>query len=200
MTSQSGRFVIVYNGEIYNYYDLRREFQLHVSTNSDTEVLLELLELLGVEQTLSLCNGMFSFALYDTHTKMLSIARDRMGIKPLFYFWDGHTCAFASELKSLRALKYVQAHTEINTSAIPFFLHSGYTGIRDTIYTHIHKLPAGNYAEISENGLHLKSYWNISEKISTSCMTDFVQARETLRDLVESSVRYRLQSDVDFGC
>ncbi|MFW5851921.1 MAG: asparagine synthase (glutamine-hydrolyzing) [Bacteroidota bacterium] len=200
MTSQSGRFVIVYNGEIYNYNDLRREYQLPVTTNSDTEVLLELLELLGVEQTLSLCNGMFSFALYDTHIHKLFLARDRMGIKPLFYFWDGHTCAFASEMKSLRALKYVQEHTAINSSATSFFLHMGYTGIHDTIYTHIHKLPAGNYAVISEDGFHLKSYWDISKKITSSYMTDFVQARETLRDLVESSVRYRLQSDVDFGC
>ena len=200
MTSHSGRYVMVFNGEIYNYNDLRREFQIKAHTTSDTEIILELFELLGVERAVSLCNGMFAIALYDTQTNALTLIRDRMGIKPLFYYWDGKNFAFASEIKSLLTLSYIQKNKYINTGAISTFLHLGYTGVEETMYTNMYKLPAGSYLHIHKQTMNIQSYWNILEKIKPECTTDFVEARETLRDLIEQSVRYRLQSDVDFGC
>lgn len=200
MKSHSGRYVMVFDGEVYNYNDLRREFQIPARTTSTAEIILELCEQLGVEHAISLCNGMFAIALYDTQTNTLTLIRDRMGIKPLFYYWDGEHLAFASEIKSLLKLSYIQKNKQLHAHAISTFLHLGYTGTEHTIYTNIFKLPAGSYLTIHEKTIKITSYWNILEKIKPTCITNFIEARETLRDLLEQSVRYRLQSDVDFGC
>ncbi len=199
MASQSERFVMVFNGEIYNYDEIRREFQIPVKTTSDTEVILELFDKIGVRKTLELCNGMFAIALYDKQEKKLSLIRDRMGIKPLHYYWDGKNLAFASEIKSLLQLSYIAKSKSMNYSAINEFLHLGYTGKTNTAYSNIFKLEAGNILEISQEKINILPYWCLLEKIQKETITDFVQAREILRDLVEDSVRYRLKSDVDFG-
>lgn len=200
MISKSGRYVIVYNGEIYNYNDLRREFQLETRTHSDTEIVLELCEKIGIPETIALCNGMFAIALYDTHTHKLSLIRDRMGVKPVFYFWDGEHFAFGSEIKTLLQLSHIRAQKSCNHKVISQFLHLGYTGITETIYTNIYKLPAGSCLQISGTDMQITRYWDIREKLSSNLITEPIQAREMLRDLLETSVRYRLKSDVDFGC
>lgn len=198
MHSQNGKYTIVYNGEVYNYDDLRREQSIKTQTSSDTEIVLEMLAKTGTE-ALEWFNGMFSIALYNDEDKSLLIARDRVGIKPLFYFWDGEVFAFASELKSLLQLDYIRNQSEHNSVAINEFLHLGYIPEPNTIYKNIYKLPAGSYLKIKDNGPVIEHYWKITSHISPEVYDNELQAKEILRDLVEDSVRLRLKSDVDFG-
>ena len=124
MTSHCNRYLIVYNGEVYNYKEIAKELTVQLKTSSDTEVVLEAYSKWGKE-CLDKFNGMFAFAIYDKQEKSLFLARDRIGIKPLFYYWDGENFAFASELKSLLKLKLVNESKVLNKSAISTFLHLG---------------------------------------------------------------------------
>lgn len=198
MVSEDGRYVIVYNGEVYNYDDLRRERGMAVSTSSDTEVVLNLLIQDGLEAPLSF-NGMYAIAFYDTYAKELVLIRDRMGVKPLYYYWDGSSFAFASEIKALLSFNYIKKNKTVSYESLNTFLHIGYCGQEDTIYSHIHKLPAGSIMKITRAGVHTTSYWDSYSCIREDCVSDYYQAKEILRDLVEQSVRYRLRSDVPFG-
>src|SRR5579864_689938 len=126
MVSMSGRYVIVFNGEIYNFHELREELEganhtpLHFRGHSDTEVLLACFESWSVERTLSRANGMFAFALWDREEHRLYMGRDRLGEKPLYYGWIGNVFVFGSELKALRAHPAFVA--EINRDALALFL------------------------------------------------------------------------------
>ncbi len=198
MTSDDGRYVIVYNGEVYNYDEIRREQQIQVKTASDTEIVLKTLIADGIS-AVEYFNGMFAIALYDTLEKKLILIRDRIGVKPLFYYWDGHNFAFASEIKALLKLNFINKNKSVNYNALNHFLHVGYTGIEGTIYSNIYRLPAGNYAEVSASGMEIKSYWSLQEHIEPQTIDELYSAKEILRDLVEQSVRYRLRSDVPYG-
>lgn len=198
MESNDSRFVIVFNGEIYNYDELRREYQLKTKTTSDTEVILELLARKGTD-AIELFNGMFAIALYDKNEKSLTLIRDRMGVKPLFYYWDGIHFTFASELKSLLSIKYIKDNNTISNESINEFLHLGYIPEPHSMWNKIYKFPSGCYAKLKNGNLTFSRYWNIEEKIDPNTFTDEIQVRETLRDLLVSSVRYRLKSDVPFG-
>ncbi|MBP5722586.1 MAG: asparagine synthase (glutamine-hydrolyzing) [Bacteroidales bacterium] len=198
MTSDDGRYVIVYNGEVYNYDEIRREQQIQVKTASDTEIVLKTLIADGIN-AVEYYNGMFAIALYDTLEKKMLLIRDRIGVKPLFYYWDGHNFAFASEIKALLELNFINKNKSVNYNALNHFLHVGYTGIEETIYSNIYRLPAGNYAEVSASGMEIKSYWSLQEHIEPQTIDELYSAKEILRDLVEQSVRYRLRSDVPYG-
>ena len=198
MVSTDNRYEIIYNGEVYNYNDLRREHQLQVKTTSDTEVILQLLIQFGID-VCNEFNGMFAIALYDKVEHKLTLIRDRMGVKPLYYFWDGKNFAFASEIKALLRLQYVRQNISLNNTAVNEFLHLGYTGKEGTIYSNIYKLQSGSYIEITPESFTTSYFWNINEKVSKEIITNEYEAKETLRDLVESSVRYRLTCDVPYG-
>lgn len=199
MISQNERYVIIFNGEVYNFDELRREYHLQCKTNSDTEVILELFAKIGIE-AVECFNGMFSIAIFDKQEKELWLIRDRIGIKPLFYYYDNHSIAFASEINSLLELKYIKDKISINYDSINEFLHLGYIPQPHTIWNGISKFPSGCYARISKDKFDIKSYWDIESIIQPETLTDKTQAREILRDLIVSSVRYRLKSDVPFGC
>jgi asparagine synthase (glutamine-hydrolysing) len=129
MSSASGRYVIAYNGEIYNYAEVRRELEACGAAprwrgHSDTEVALAAVERWGIDGTLQRCNGMFAFALWDRKDRVLHLARDRMGEKPLYYGSVGAAFAFGSELKALRALPGFVG--EIDRDAVAFFLRFNY--------------------------------------------------------------------------
>lgn len=198
MFTDNKQHTIVYNGEVYNYNDLRREYQIPVHTSSDTEIILHLLANKGI-QACNEFNGMFAIAWYNCEKQTLSLIRDRMGIKPLFYFWDGHNFAFASEIKALLQLSYVMQHTSFNQRALQEFLHVGYSGIEETFYTNIYKLPAGSALTIHNTSICIEKFWDIHSKVQPEPITNYYQAKETLRDLIEASVRYRLKSDVPYG-
>ncbi|MCX6182521.1 MAG: asparagine synthase (glutamine-hydrolyzing) [Bacteroidetes bacterium] len=198
MTSRDGNFVISYNGEVYNFQELAVKHNLTLRTHSDTEVILELFAKIGptcVEEF----NGMFAIAIYDKQKEALHIFRDRLGIKPIYYFFDGENFAFASDIKSLFTLDFVRKQKATDLNSVQEFLYLGYIPHPHTIYQNIYKFETGHRAKINRNGLRFFSYWNIESKVKSSTIKNEAEAKENLKILVEASVKRRLISDVPFG-
>jgi asparagine synthase (glutamine-hydrolysing) len=200
MHSADGRYVIVYNGEVYNFREIAAELkQLHKTnfkTSSDTEVILEAYAQYGSDFVLKL-NGMFAIAIYDKLKNELFVCRDRIGIKPLYYFWDGENFAFASELKALTKISLIPL--EINRNAVYQFLHLGFISAPQSIYQSINKLDSGTWLKISGKRLESYKYWTINQQITEKIITKEKEALVKLSDLLMSSVQYQIKSDVPFG-
>lgn len=198
MHSHSNRYVIVYNGEVYNFKEIAAELNLNFRTRCDTEVIVEAFSEWGVTFVKRL-NGMFAIAIYDKQEDILYLFRDRMGVKPLFYYWDGQNFAFASELKALMRLEYINSHKQVFKRSINEFLYLGYIPEPHTIYQKIYKFPSGHFARVRPGSLKIESYWKIEDNIRQTLVTDEGEAKTKLDSLVRQSVRYRLISDVPFG-
>lgn len=196
--SASGNSVIIFNGEVYNYRELAEEYQLVLRTRSDTEVLVELFEKLG-PQFVHHLNGMFAFAIYDKCAHELYLYRDRIGIKPIYYFWDGEQFVFASEIKSLLQLSFIGQNKMINIKALNHFLYLGFIPEPDSIFLHIHKFPSGSFLKVSGKEFSFHTYWSPEAALSPTVLCDFNTAKKQLDALLHSSVRYRMISDVPFG-
>lgn len=208
MTSHSGRYVIAYNGEIYNHRALRSELdRLNPSIiwrgHSDTEVVLAAFEKWGITPTLERLNGMFAFALWDNERKILTLARDRMGEKPLYYGYSGKTFLFGSELKSLTVHPNFSA--QIDKRALTLFFRHNYIPCPLSIWQGINKLPPASFVEVSEGGKRISSpqvYWSFSNAVSRG-LSDPLQADNGLTDHVEAllkdAVRLRMEADVPLG-
>ena len=143
MQSANGRYTIVFNGEIYNFAELRKDLEANGEApawrgHSDTEVLLALIGARGLDQALKQLTGMFAFALWDAHERVLHLARDRLGEKPLYYGWLGRTFVFGSELKALRA--HPQWNAEIDRGALALYMRYNYIPAPYSIYAGIFKL------------------------------------------------------------
>src|SRR5229473_3466882 len=153
MLSASGRYVIVFNGEIYNFQQLREELEksnnapLRFRGHSDTEVLLACFESWDVEPTLSRVNGMFAFALWDQRERILYLGRDRLGEKPVYYGWTGKTFLFGSELKALRC--HPDFTAGINRQALALYLRHNCIPAPHTIYEGVYKLPPATILAVS---------------------------------------------------
>ncbi|MET0636015.1 MAG: asparagine synthase (glutamine-hydrolyzing) [Chitinophagaceae bacterium] len=197
MESHCGRYTIVYNGEVYNFLDLRSKLPDHVwKTSGDTEVILECFAAYGVS-CLPWFNGMFAFAIWDKLERRLYISRDRIGIKPLFYFVQGNEFAFASELKGLQSLNFKH---QLNLSAVANFLYLGYIPKDQTIYADCFKLFPGHYAIVSQEGIeNLNPYWTLEENIEPSVQTDEILSKGKLKELLENAVSKSMISDVPLG-
>jgi len=166
MSSASGRYVIVFNGEIYNFSELRSELERVGQTfrgHSDTEVMLAAFEEWGIEKALSRFVGMFAFALWDRGDRALTLARDRMGEKPLYYGWQGNTFLFGSELKALKA--HPAFLGEIDRDALALMLRHNYIPSPYSIYKGIRKLPPGSYLSFQMGKRESKPvpYWSARE-------------------------------------
>ena len=206
MISADGRYVMVYNGEVYNFQELKNilsDSGKKLKTTSDTEVILELFAQKGTS-FFSALNGMFAFAIYDKQEKVLTLCRDHAGIKPLFYFADENTFAFASELKSVKAM--VGGALPINKSAIPYFLHVGFVPEPATIYQNTFKFKSAHYVQISLKNKSLNSqaqqqirFWSPYATLSPETMKDESIAKQTLNDLLLDAVEKQLISDVPIG-
>ncbi len=208
MVSQNQRFVIAYNGEVYNYRELARQIETNLKTTSDTEVILELFGQQGVRMVYQL-NGMFALAIYDKVQNDLYLIRDRMGIKPLYYYCENLNApqegiAFASELKAL--LNLPNLNLSIDHRAVADFLHLGYIPNERTIFSHIKKLPSGSWLRLNNKEYHVETYWKAPEKIydsptqqKLSLLTREKEAKKQLKKLLASSVEYRMISDVPLG-
>src|SRR6267378_388396 len=144
MTSRTGRYVIVFNGEVYNFQDLRAELERAGSSfrgHSDTEVMLAAIECWGLERAVRRFAGMFAFALWDTGARTLYLARDRLGEKPLYYAWMGPTLLFGSELKALRACPWWSG--EIDRASLALYIRHSYVPAPHSIYRGVRKVTPG---------------------------------------------------------
>jgi len=197
MRSHSGRYVIVYNGEIYNFQPLRSELESlghEFRGGSDTEVLLELYERYGVE-CLAMLNGMFAFAIWDCQQHVLFLARDRLGKKPLYYYQEGDKFIFASEIKAI--LEVPGVDRSIRYDAVKDFFTHQYVPDPKSIFSKIHKLPPAHWMRVSASGVTLAPYWNVSFAKQRSGSVDDLSAE--LLELLDDSVRIRMISDVPLG-
>jgi asparagine synthase (glutamine-hydrolysing) len=200
--SQDGRYVMVYNGEIYNFQTVAKDLAgagIVLRTTSDTEVVIEAFALWGPGFVHKL-DGMFAFAIYDTKLDQLSLFRDRVGKKPLYYFLSENLFAFASEIKSLLRHPEVRTTLTIKKSTIASFLQQGYIEQPHTFYEKIFKFPAGNYGILSSDlQLSMLPYWNVSHYLNTKRTIPGDLAFSRLKDLVDNAVTSRLVADVPVG-
>lgn len=195
---ESGRYGIVFNGEIYNYRELRDDLiaRGHVlKTHSDTEVIVHLYEECGAECVDQL-RGMFGFAIWDHHERELFIARDRMGIKPLYYAQRNGKLIFGSEIKSL--LQHPDVTASLDRRALSEYLSLKFVPAPRTMFEGIQSLPPGHTLTVKEGSLEIKPYWNVSFAPDVSTTSED-EATEELLALLRESVRLRLRSDVPFG-
>jgi asparagine synthase (glutamine-hydrolysing) len=201
MWTPDGKAAIVFNGEIYNHASIRPDLEARgwrFRGTSDTEVLLYAVREWGVAAALQRCIGMFAFAIWDGPNRRLTVARDRLGVKPLFYQLDRQRFIFGSELRALYA--HPGFHRELSTAGLGQYLSYGYT-LRDrTVFEHARKLPAGHFATISESGeWNLTCYWDPSRVRRGAFAGTFEEAAAEMERLAESAFRYRLVSDVPVG-
>lgn len=197
MVSASGRYVIAFNGEIYNFQTLKNELGeqgCRFRTRTDTEVLLILYERFG-PACLDRLNGMFAIAIWDTETQQLFLARDRLGKKPLYYYESDGQFAFASELKALFPAPFIEAN--IRYDAVKDFFAYQYVPDPKTIYQNIHKLPPGCWLITDGNGSRVTQYWDVS--FATPSQRSGEELAEGLHNLIDDAVRLRMVSDVPLG-
>ncbi|MDR0665482.1 MAG: asparagine synthase (glutamine-hydrolyzing) [Helicobacteraceae bacterium] len=199
MISASDRFVIVYNGEIYNHLELRASLPINWRGHSDTETLIEAIAAWGVETTLQKCVGMFAFALWDRAEKALFLARDRFGEKPLYYGFANGVFMFASELKALRA--HPDFDATIDRDALAMFVRCGYINAPYSIYKAIKKLRQGFFLTLKNGELNEKQYWNALDAAIKTPREDLgdAEAIDTLDFLLRRSIKSQMIADVPLG-
>jgi asparagine synthase (glutamine-hydrolysing) len=208
MRSRCGRYVISFNGEIYNYRVLRDELAAAGHTfrgTSDTGVMLAAIAQWGLEGALERFNGMFAFALWDIRNRQLHLARDRAGEKPLYYGLQKRAVVFGSELKALRA--YPDFGAGIDRDALALYTRHGYIPAPHTIYAGIYKLPAGASITISaSDSMALptpRRYWSLREAAERGMAEPFTgsaaEATSQLESLLRDAVRLRMEADVPLG-
>ena len=216
MMSSSGRFVLTYNGEIYNYLEIREELQrlnsnIKWKSSSDTETLLEAIDFWGIEKTIKKIVGMFAFAVWDRKNRSLVLARDRIGEKPIYYGWQGNgdrrVFIFGSELKALKA--HPEFNRAINREAVALQLRHNYIPDPYSIYENIYKLLPGHYIELSNQDLkkgflpRLKTYWSVTDcviqGVNNQFKSDEIELQKVLKKKLELSIKRQMISDVPIG-
>ena len=197
MTSADGRYTLVYNGEVYNFREVRAELEAlgrAFRTRGDTEVVLQAFEQWG-EASLGRVRGMFAFAIWDAHDQRLFAARDALGVKPFHYYWDGTFFAFASELKAL--VEHPSVARDIDLDALSLFLEAQYIPAPRTIYRGIRKLEAGHALELRGAVLREFGWWN--PDYTDKPRWDEGEALERLEAELRHSVDSMLVADVPLG-
>lgn len=203
MTNEDGSVWVTFNGEIYNHLDIRRELLAlghHFQTHCDTEVLVHGYEQWGGEGLVQRLRGMFAFAVYDLPRRRMFLARDRLGIKPLYWWNDGDTFLFASEIKALLAHPKLSSR-RVDHNALSQFLTFRYVPAPLTMFQGIWKLPAGHWVQIDidrTTAIEPQRYWDVSFTRHDP-MPDFEQAVEDVDRLLKESVRLRLMAEVPLG-
>lgn len=188
---------IVFNGEIYNFLELREELikKGHkFYTNSDTEVIIHGYEEWG-NNCVNKLRGQFVFCVYDSNLEILFLARDHLGLKPLYYFFDGKNFVFGSEIK---CILLHDVERTIDKQALNFYISLGYTPFEHTLFENIYKLPSSSYLifDLKKKEYNIKEYWKLKFKIRER---NEEQLAKELRNLLEQSVKLRLISDVPIG-
>ncbi len=192
------RYIIVFNGEIYNHLEVRKALNLVCSRQSDTETILAAYHSRGAE-CLNYFDGMFAFCIYDKQEQTLFFARDRAGKKPLYIFHDGSRLVFASELNLLNSLLAL----EIDEANFVNYYRLGAFYRKETPYKHVFELPNGHYAKVNIASLHLEQHqwWSIFEQYSHRHDVSEDEAKHKVLSLIENSVKLRMDSsDLEVGC
>jgi asparagine synthase (glutamine-hydrolysing) len=206
MFSFNGQKVIVFNGEIYNHSELRSELiaqGISFRGTSDTETLVNGCQVWGVAETVARCRGIFAFALCDIATGVVLLARDHVGVKPLYYGRSGTTWLFASELKAFSGFPGFQP--ELNRDVLPHYLRHNYVPGPYTVYEQVHKLPAGTVLTIDPQGADPQPvpYWSFTEIAWQGVQAPWSGSSTELADRLEQelarSVREQMLSDVPLG-
>jgi len=200
MISNCGNYILIFNGEIYNYLELKKDLQAKgykFTTSSDTEVLLKSYIEYGIK-CIDKFIGMFSFAIYDDIKNEFYIVRDRLGIKPLYYYQDKEQLIFSSEIKSI--LKLTDKKQPLNLEAISSYMSFRYPILNDTFFKDIYSLSPAHYIKIKDLKVDIKEYWNLKEKFNEQKFDKGEEYYKTkLKELLEDSVKLRMRSDVPFG-
>lgn len=198
MHSADGRYTIVFNGEIYNFREIRAQLGgWQFRSESDTEVILAAYAQWGKE-CLHRFNGMFAFALYDAHTRELWIVRDRMGIKPLYYWYKDGTLVFASEIRAVLASGLMPRRA--SATGVGEYLRWQTVHTPDTIAENIHLLPAGHWMNLSSAGMQQQAWWTLPGHFNKETATQpLPEIHKEIRRLLRNAVERRLVADVPFG-
>jgi len=210
MQSGDGRFTLIHNGEMYNFLELKRELEaeggpfLPWRGDSDTEVMLAAFQVWGIESALTRFVGMFAFALWDSENRVLHLARDRMGEKPLYYGRVGRGVVFGSELKPFRA--YPEFHAELDMEALSQFLRFQYVPEPSAIYKDVFKLSPGHILTLRANApqnFTPKPYWSMRDVVNQALADPFAgtetEAAAQLEELLRGVIRNQMLSDVPLG-
>lgn len=206
MESADGRYILVYNGEVYNYRDIADSALTKSCSfrgSSDSEVILECISQIGLDRAVRLFNGMFAFGLWDREERALFLVRDRVGVKPLYYGWNRHGFVFASELKAIRA---ISPELQMNEAVLPGYCRHGYITGSETIYRDVYRLEPGTCLRIDNPGRRsptITKYWSVAEVAKRGLASidtrSCEEITETLHTLLLNSVSLRMISDVPIG-
>lgn len=200
MLSNDGRLVISFNGEIYNFQELRKQLESEYvfHSNCDTEVILAAYQKWGVGCFVHF-NGMFAIALYDKKENQVILARDRIGKKPLYYYHKSNTLVFGSELKPI--MKYPTFEKHINRSMIGQYMCNKYIASPNTIFENTYKVKPGTYVIYRDGKIQTHTYWDLLQILRQReiTVTDPGRAKQQLRRLLQDSIRRRLIADVPVG-
>ena len=208
MLSDNGRYVLVYNGEVYNHVDLRKKLEASNSApswrgHSDTETLLACIEAWGVDETLRRSVGMFALALWDRQERSLFLARDRAGEKPLYYGWQGDAFLFGSELKALRA--HPAFNAAVDRGALALLLRHNYVPGPHSIHAGIHKLPPGTWLKLTAGQREVQpvAWWSLADVAERGTSNTFAgsdrDAMGALEQRLGDAVRGQMMADVPLG-
>lgn len=201
MWSNDGTLCIVYNGEVYNFREIKEELLIngyYFRSSSDTEVVVNAIHYWGIEKAISKFIGMFAFALWNSKEKVLFLCRDRAGIKPLYYYITNEVLLFGSEIKSI--LVHPQFKKEINPIALGQYFVTGYFLNKYTVFKDTFKLSPGHYLTVDDRGtVTLRKYWGLDGIQRNSFKGTFEDATIQLGELLEGAFAYRLVSDVPVG-
>ena len=205
MQSASGRYVLCFNGEIYNHQELRSELNACANApcwrgHSDTETILALIDAYGLKSALKKCVGMFALALWDSQSEDVFLARDRIGEKPLYYGQNGKILCFASELKALRV--HPEFLPTVDRDALCLFLRYNYVPQPFSIYQGIKKLPPGHFIKLEPNAMPT-AYWTVDRIIHAAKDNPFEGSDEKALDILDQvlmrSIKEQMQADVPLG-
>lgn len=206
MVSNNGRYVVILNGEIYNHKELRSQLlseNIVWKGNSDTETLINCIQFWGIEKTLKSVTGMFAFAVWDREENVLSLARDRIGEKPLYYGWQNGTFHFGSNLGAIK--KSTLFIPKVDRDALSLFVRFGYVPTPYSIYKDIFKLEPGTFIRVSLDSTEIVKniYWSTLNEIERGVKSSFVGTKDEaiahLEDLLFKSIEGQMMADVPLG-
>ena len=198
MHSNDNKWHIVFNGEIYNFKEIESKLKYDFRTTSDTEVILASVQEKGIDWFIEQANGMFAIALYNSETKELFIIRDRLGIKPIYFYNDGNNLVFSSEIKAILSSGLVNA--QFNDEAVDEYLANRYVRAPYTFFKNINQIIPGTYFQVDKDvNVEENVYWDIPDTFNMSKSYDEEAILTDLDKELNKAIKYRLISDVPLG-